>query len=419
MPYIEAIAAEKARQINNTGSIYGTFAEIGAGQEVVGHFFKAGGASATVAKSMSAYDMTFSDEIYGKTNRYVSEARLLKMLTHEYQLLQKRLTKKRGSRSRFFAFANTVAVSTNDREKAPSGLYQHGWMGLRFQHKALAPFSDLLLHVSLRDKTRLQQYEALGVLGVNLIHGAFFKKKSPGPLITSLMDNIESTRVDIDILKGSGPVFENTSHLTLNRELIRQKLSPVLLFNPKGESVLHSDTFYEKNILLYPSEAKTLLPRALKQAKKHVPSPFLCVKNIPFRQFKASASTANTDGKNSHTLISRFEKFYQLKKFIRKSTRGYLFFVFPARSLKKFLNPGSYTSPESPLGFFSQLCDSKTRLLVTDFTSSQPPAKKPAPPLSPGGGRELSLSEDGLLQTYLQKKKYILPLKNQKTGPWS
>src|SRR6185312_629071 len=150
---------KKALQVNMDDSIYGTFAEIGAGQEVARQFFQAGRASHTIAKSISAYDMTFSDEIYGKESRYVCEARLLKMLDHEYSLVEERLKAKRGSTTRFFAYANTVATASQDDGVGKS----HGWMGIRFQTEPGGAYNDIVLHVKLWDRFRLPQQEALGI----------------------------------------------------------------------------------------------------------------------------------------------------------------------------------------------------------------------------------------------------------------
>ena len=248
MPYIEKIALEKARKINSAPSIYGTFAEIGAGQEVVNHFFKAGQASQTVAKSMSAYDMTFSDQIYGRAGRYVSENRLFKMLDHEYQLLEKRLKNKKGRDTKFFAFANTVAASTADKVEESSK--QHGWMGIRFQNECGGNYNEIILHVTLLDQTRLQQYETLGVLGLNLIYSAFYGRKDHKNIIKSLFDNFEPSRVDIDVLRCSGQAFKDLNHHQLNLELIRQKSTEALLFQQNGENILPEDALYEKNILI-------------------------------------------------------------------------------------------------------------------------------------------------------------------------
>ena len=119
---------QKALEINLMPQIYGTFAEIGGGQEVARHFFRVGGASGTIAKSMSAYDMVVSDDIYGACERYVSEERLLRMMSYEYDLLQMRLRDKRQQPTCFFVFADTV--STRSFQVQQDG---QGWVGVRFQ----------------------------------------------------------------------------------------------------------------------------------------------------------------------------------------------------------------------------------------------------------------------------------------------
>ncbi|NQZ02027.1 MAG: hypothetical protein HRT45_15305, partial [Bdellovibrionales bacterium] len=161
---------KKALAINLDDSIYGTFAEIGAGQEVARQFFQAGLASNTVAKTMSAYDMTISDEIYGKSSRYVCEDRIEKMIDHEFELLQSRLAEERGGQSRFFAFADTVTTSNRKRGYTKS----HGWMGIKFQSRPKGPVNTVVLHCRLWDSLRLQQQEALATLGVNLAHACYF-----------------------------------------------------------------------------------------------------------------------------------------------------------------------------------------------------------------------------------------------------
>ncbi|MBX3041871.1 MAG: hypothetical protein KF789_14285, partial [Bdellovibrionaceae bacterium] len=167
--------AAKALRVNLDQERYGTFAEIGAGQEVARHFFQVGRASQTIAKSMSAYDMTYSDEIYGreKNGRYVCESRLIRMLDKEANLLVRRLGEKRGANTCFFAFANTVATGSPESPRC------HGWMGVRFQNKPRGPFNEIVLHVRMTDKHRLRQQEALGALGVNLVEAAFYGLKKP------------------------------------------------------------------------------------------------------------------------------------------------------------------------------------------------------------------------------------------------
>ena len=183
----------KALTINLDEPKYGTFAEIGAGQEVARIFFQAGGAAGTIAKSMSANDMTFSDAIYGKAPRYVSRERLGLMLDHEYTLLLERLGEKRGPNTTFFVVADTVAArnykGTNEA---------HGWMGIRFQTEPHGPPSDLMIHVRMWDKDKLLQQQALGIVGTNLIYGAFYYRDNPEELIKSLLDNLGPDRIEVD-----------------------------------------------------------------------------------------------------------------------------------------------------------------------------------------------------------------------------
>ena len=386
MPYIEKIAVEKARKINSTPAIYGTFAEIGAGQEVVNHFFKAGQASKTVAKSMSAYDMTFSDQIYGRAGRYVSESRLFKMLEHEYKLLQKRLKKNRGHNTKFFAFADTVAVSTVGKSNIS---HHHGWMGIRFQSEYKAPYNEIILHVNLLDKTRLQQYEVLGVLGVNLIYSAFYGKKDYKNIIKSLFDNFEPNRVDIDVLRCSGKIFKKLNNHQLNLELIHQRSTDALLFQSKGENILTSEALYEKHILIQQHSSKEeIKPSHIKQAlsyikhtKKIKNNPVLLL-NISiqylknktiFHYLKKYISTLHTS-RNQYILVSNFNKLYELKQFIRKTTDQYIFMILNTDTLMKILNKSYSTkSSDDILKFFSRLCDKKTILMIPSQKGLKPP----------------------------------------------
>ena len=193
---------QKALQINLDPTKYGVFAEIGAGQEVARWFFRVGGASGTIAKSMSAYDMTVSDAIYGVTDRYVSRRRLSAMLDHEYGLLVERLAQKRGANTRFFAFADTVAARSYSRQEET-----HGWMGIRFQTQPGAEPSDILMHVIMWDRDNLQQQEALGVMGVNLVHGALYDFERPERVVTDLLDNLTIERIEVDMIEFRGPAF--------------------------------------------------------------------------------------------------------------------------------------------------------------------------------------------------------------------
>jgi len=236
--------AGKALQVNLGKGFYGTFAEIGAGQEVARHFFTVGGAAGTVAKTMSAYDMTFSDAIYGSCKRYVSRERLETMLLHESQLLQERLGRTAGRDRRFFVFADTVAARSFRRHDE-----SHGWMGLRFQHAPGTAFSDIILHLRMLDSENLLQQEALGVVGVNLIHAAF-RNSTPRDVIACLLDDLKPGRIEVDMVRFSGPAFGAVDNRLMCLELVVQGLTSAALFRSDGEVVQPADAFYKKPILV-------------------------------------------------------------------------------------------------------------------------------------------------------------------------
>jgi hypothetical protein len=236
----------KALTINLDDSKYGTFAEIGAGQEVARVFFQAGGAAGTIAKSMSAYDMTFSDAIYGKAPRYVSRERLVTMLDHEYELLVTRLGEKRGATTKFFVFADTVAA------KSFKGNNEcHGWMGIRFQ---ATPGDDIpnevVLHVRMWDKDNLRQQEAIGIVGTNLIYAAFYLRDDLERFVQSLADNVGSDRIEVDMLKFSGPAFAKVDNRLMSLHLVRHGLTNAVMFGPGGDVLQPSEVLYKKAILV-------------------------------------------------------------------------------------------------------------------------------------------------------------------------
>lgn len=236
---------DKAFQINMDPRIYGAFAEIGAGQEVARRFFSAGGAAGTVAKTISAYDMTFSDAIYGASGRYVSRARLESMLTHEYALMVERLDAKVGAERTFFSFADTVAARSFRRHDE-----SHGWMGIRFQASPRAQPSEIILHARMLDPLNLQQQEALGILGLNLIYGAFYHTASPEKLIGSLLDHIAPGRIEIDMIRFSGPAYVEVDNRIMALQLVVQGLTNAALFRADGEVVIPADAFYKKPLLV-------------------------------------------------------------------------------------------------------------------------------------------------------------------------
>ncbi len=235
----------KALTINLDEPRYGTFAEIGAGQEVARVFFQVGGASGTIAKTISAYDMTFSDAIYGKAPRYVSHERLSLMLDHEYKLLLERLQTQRGDRTTFFVYADTVSArnfkGTNEA---------HGWMGIRFQTEPNGPSSDIVLHVRMWDKENVLQQQALGIVGVNLIYGACYYHKDPRKLIESLLDNLTVDRIEVDMLKFSGPAFADVDNRLMSLQLVNCGLTNAVMFGPKCDVLQPSEVLYKKAILV-------------------------------------------------------------------------------------------------------------------------------------------------------------------------
>jgi len=237
--------AQRAFAINLDDSIYGNFAEIGAGQEVARWFFAVGGAAGTVAKSISAYDMTVSDAIYGKTQRYVSRERIEQMLDHEYDLLRERLDGVRGDRTRFFVFADTAAARS-----FKGGNECHAWMGLRFQHAVRSPTSDILLHVRMLDTTNALQQDAVGRLGVNLIHAAFHRWQDPRALIESLLDAIGRERLEVDWIHMRGPAFGGIDNRLLSLHLVRIGFTPALLFDVDGTPLLASESIRKTRVLI-------------------------------------------------------------------------------------------------------------------------------------------------------------------------
>ena len=242
---IELKANKKAFEINMSKPIYGTFAEIGAGQEVARRFFHVGGAAGTVAKTISAYDMTFSDAIYGKSSRFVSRQRLGEMLDHEYDLLIERLDAKVGAERTFFAFADTVAARSYKTLNE-----SHGWMGIRFQSQPRTAPNEIIMHVRMLDHHNLEQQEALGIVGLNLIYGAFFLRKDPKAFIGSLLDDLESTRIEIDMIRFSGPDFAMVDNRIMCLELVTQGLAQAVIFRPDGEVVQAADVFYHKPLII-------------------------------------------------------------------------------------------------------------------------------------------------------------------------
>jgi hypothetical protein len=236
---------QKALAINLDPLIYGTFAEIGAGQETVRHFFRAGGASQTIAKAMSAYDKDFSDAIYGKEvkNRYVTQNRLRKMLRYEVSLIEERLSRDTFPGRKFFSYANTV--TTINFDKTMKG---HGWVGLRFQLDEKEDYNEIVLHVKFNENDATLQQETLGGLGVNLIYGAFNYSDNPRKMINSLFDDINKDNLEIDMIDFSGPAFNYVDNRLMSLQLVKNGMTDAVIFNSEGNNMLPADILYRKNI---------------------------------------------------------------------------------------------------------------------------------------------------------------------------
>jgi hypothetical protein len=235
----------KALALNLESSIYGAFAEIGAGQEVARWFLSVGAASGTVAKTMSAYDKTVSDDIYGAGTRYVSKERLLAMLDWEYKLLLERLNQERGSHTRFFVFADTIATrnyqGTNE---------QHGWLGIRFQVEPGAPPSQMLLHINLGDPTAPQQQQAIGLLGVNLIYAAYHQRSGIETFLRGLFDELSEERIEIDVIELDGPGFAGQDPHKWCLHLLDREMTHAIVFDSDGQVVEPSSVLRKRPLLV-------------------------------------------------------------------------------------------------------------------------------------------------------------------------
>jgi len=325
---------EKALRINLSKAIYGSFAEIGAGQEVAANFFKVGGASGTVAKTMSAYDMKFSDAIYGVGDRYVCEERLIRMLDHEYVLLAERLPH-RIETTRFFAFADTVEVLNYERTNQG-----HGWIGLRFQLRPQSEPNDCILHVKMLDTDPLQQQYALGIVGVNMLYSCMFLS-DPEEMLMSLIDGLTQRRVEIDMFRITGPDFKHVDNRVMALKLVKNGLTKAAMFGPDGNVMQPSDELYKKNVLVLrgrfrpPTHVNVDMLLASRRHFKHESdvdrSKIVLVSELTLndlspdgrideRDFLHRADILCSLGQN--VLISNYFEYYRLVDYLSKITKG-------------------------------------------------------------------------------------------------
>jgi hypothetical protein len=354
----------KALVMNLDASRYGTFAEIGAGQEVARHFFQAGGAAGTVAKTMSAYDMAFSDAIYGKSRRYVSRARLETMLDHEYHLLVERLAATRGATTRFFVCANTVAARNfrGDNEC-------HGWLGVRFQAETGGAPNDILIHVRMWDRENVQQQQAVGVVGVNLLYGACYLRQDPAAFVRSLLDNLGPSRLEVDFMECSGPDLAHFDNHRIALQLVEDNLTNAALFAPDGRALVPFEAFYKQAVLvqrgsfrpvthvnvdIMRSAAERFATEATVTGKDVLPLFELSTPKlqgpggiIDRADVLARVDTLNALGR--HVLVSNFRQYFRLTAYFRRYTPEMIGAVMGVRAFGAFLDERFYTDLDGGL----------------------------------------------------------------------
>jgi hypothetical protein len=370
----------KALRINLDLRRYGTFAEIGAGQEVVRWFFRVGGAAGTVAKSMSAYDMAVSDAVYGHADRYVSRQRVESMLDHEYKLNLERLAVNRSDTTTFFAFADSVSArnyaGTNDC---------HGWMGVRFQVYPRDQESQVIIHFRLKDPSNLLQQETIGIIGVNLLYASFFLHHEPDQFIQSLMDDLNSNRVEIDLIEFSGIGFRAVDNRVMSLSLVRNGLSKAAMFGPDGKVLLPGDLLYRKPVLVERGSFRPvthvnldIFEAASRKFRDQLPEEDrgrivnvaeITMRNLmggdgkgapDIRDFLSRADAMCACGLN--VLVSDFSEFYRLAAHLRRQTAKPIGLAMGTVTVPEIFDPGYYANLEGGL------LEALGRLLSGDVT---------------------------------------------------
>jgi hypothetical protein len=377
---------QKALAINLNPQVYGSFAEIGAGQDVAANFFKAGAAAGTIAKTMSAYDMAFSDAIYGaqQIKRYVTENRLMSMLSHEYDLLIERLAEKKGDNSTFFAFADTF--SSLNYHKTNEG---HGWMGVRFQMEPNGEFHDVVLHVKLLDNDHGLQHSAVGTLGVNLVYACFNYTRSPAIFLLSLLDDLGRDRIQIDMIRFEGPGFKHVDNRLMSLHLVKYGLSDAALFGPDGKNLQPSEVLYKKHIMIVRGRFRPLInvhmdmlntgvERFMQEPdvdnEKVVVVTELTLQSLKERGADVSAEINEKDfldrvdilcSVGQTVLISNFHEYYKLVAYLSKITSLKMGVVLGYPNLEFIFNEEHYQYLQGGiLEAFSTLFSRKVKLFI-------------------------------------------------------
>jgi hypothetical protein len=354
-------ANDKALRINIDAARYGTIAEIGAGQEVARWFFHVGGAAGTVAKTISAYDMAVSDAIYGTSERYVSRQRLVSMLDHEWALLLERLDAKRAEKTKCFVFADTVATKSHTRQEDG-----HGWLGIRFQTEPRGPASEIIIHARMWDLDNVRQQEALGLLGVNLIYGAFYSSGSPEALIGSLMDELTRDRMEVDMLKLAGPAFNGVDNRLMSLQLVEQRLTNAAVFSPDGEVVEPAELLYHKPVLMERGSFRPITRVTLDMLERsraqlsgmsdmEGQEPIILMEmtlrnlltlgeKIEHADFLARMETLRALGKT--VMVSNYSRFHNIISYLRRYTHERIVMVLGIPTLQQLFDEEHYRDME-------------------------------------------------------------------------
>src|ERR1700720_1043927 len=372
-------ANQKALKINLDPLRYGTFAEIGAGQEVARWFFKVGGAAGTISKSMSAYDMAVSDAIYGRCQRYVSRERLQSMLDQEHRLNLERLKSSRGGSTAFFAFADTVAArnyqGTNEC---------HGWMGVKFQGHPREDNSQIIIHVRMLDRENDLQQETLGIVGVNLLYAAFFLHHKPELILESLLDNLTTQRIEIDMIEFAGIEFRHVDNRVMSLKLVQLGLSGAAMFGPTGEVLQPSEVLRKRPILvergsfrpvtkvnidMIKSAHERFAAEPEVEADKVVELMEITMKNllatgkIDLNDFLARADVLAAAGKT--VLISDYFEYYRLAAYLTRYTSEPIAVTMGVASLEDLFKEQYYAELEGGiLEAFGKLFTKDLRIYV-------------------------------------------------------
>jgi hypothetical protein len=369
----------KALSINLDAGKYGTIAEIGAGQETARWFFQAGGAAGTIAKAMSAYDMNFSDAIYGPCRRYVSRDRLEAMLDHEYVLLIERLGETRGTSCAFFAFANTVAAYSFSQKKEGQG-----WLGIRFQRRPQEQASQIDLHVQLKGQENVQDQETLGLLGVNLIYGALYLHDNPEALIASLLDQLSTDLMEIDMIDFLGPAFVKVDNRLMALLLVQRRLTSAAIFRADGKVVQPADLLYRKSVLVERSRFRpptNLTMRILDAAQQAFcrepdvrPHEVIVLSEMTLHNLAQDDDISATDfldradilcALGKHVMISEYGAFYRLAEYLFKYTRMPIGVALGVPTLRRIFDEEYYADLDGGiLEAFGRLFRNDLRLYV-------------------------------------------------------